>query len=365
MPCPPSARPTIRRLFILVATLAGLAAASAETHAASRAQANRQSEAAIRLAIIEETGANLSGGHFDSLERMAEDFRRAKARTPSGTWKMGWFYKAFETIGLNAPTPSATMAMNASLQTWLQSHPGSPTPYIALGHFIYWRTVASWRYRLATSNARPNWEPYRQGLAETYDFLLRAKPIAARDPEWYVVMENLGRLLEIDLAERHLLVEEGLDQEPHYHRLYFAAAEGLLPKWGGSHRMVEAFANEAVTRTREVDGESLYARIYWHLARIEFGPDLFRETGAEWDAISRGFRDIAKAYPEGWNLNAFALFACAANDFAKAGQILGQIGDGIIPELWPDRQTLEACQSLGAGSKRAAPRPAQRVSYPR
>lgn len=351
-------------------TLAGLVAASAETHAATRAQTNRQSEAAIRLAIVEETGANLSSGKFDALERMAEDFRRTKARTPSGTWKMGWLHKAFETIGLNTPTPDAAIAMNATLQAWLQSHPTSPTPYIALGHFSYWQTVAGWRHRLATSSALPNWEPYRQDLAETYDFLLRAKPIAARDPEWYVVMENIGRLLEIDLAERYLLIQEGLDQEPHYHRLYFAAAESLLPKWGGSYRMVEAFANEAVTRSRDRDGESLYARIYWHLAQIEFGTDLFRETGVEWNTVSRGFHDIVKAYPESWNLNAFALFACTASDFAKAGQILEQIGDRIVLDLWPDRQTLEACQSLGANSmgansKRAAPRPAQRVSYPR
>lgn len=326
-------------------------------------QASENAELAVRESIVKDVGTKLSIADRAGLEKMAEQFRATSARTPSGDWKLEWFYQTFERIGQNALNRDARTAIGATLRAWIDAEPESPTPYIALGHFEYWQALSMWSQRSLASGSRQSFAPYRTALIETYDMLLGAKAIAARDPEWYVVMENIGRLIQVDLAERFQLVEEGLDHEPRYHRIYFAAVVGLLPEWGGSYRMVETFAKGAVARTRSVEGEALYARIYWSISNGEFGPDIYRETGVERDAFNRGFRDIVKAYPGSWNLNAFAMFTCAAGDAGETKRLFDQIGDDIVRPLWNNVKYLDYCRSLAATGGAPPARPAQRVSH--
>lgn len=56
-----------------------------------------------------------------------------------------------------------------------------------------------------------------------------------------------------------------------------------------------------------------------------------------------GFDDMVARYPDPWNLNAYAYFACKAQDFKTMNRILEQIGDRSLYPVWPGSDTLEEC----------------------
>jgi hypothetical protein len=61
--------------------------------------------------------------------------------------------------------------------------------------------------------------------------------------------------------------------------------------------------------------------------------------------MSRGIDDVLARYPDDWNRNWFANFACEAADWRKGAGIIGD--RPWIPEAWPDRASFDACKMLG------------------
>jgi hypothetical protein len=59
--------------------------------------------------------------------------------------------------------------------------------------------------------------------------------------------------------------------------------------------------------------------------------------------MERGIDDVIARYPDAWNLNNFAKFACLALDRAKTKELLGRIGDSIVPQAWSSKSQLEQC----------------------
>ncbi len=90
---------------------------------------------------------------------------------------------------------------------------------------------------------------------------------------------------------------------------------------------------------------SLYTRIYWDLTEQE-GPDFdpFRDSHADWSLMKAGFEGLMKRYPKSkWNLNAYAYFACRANDGATYGELRARIGQDVIPSAWASNYSTDVC----------------------
>jgi hypothetical protein len=160
-------------------------------------------------------------------------------------------------------------------------------------------------------------------------------------------MLSVARLQSWEGKRYAAFANEALNAFPYHYNIAFEIANAQIPKWGGSVEALESFARNAVHLTEAKEGQSLYARIYWNEAG-ELGDDLFDSSLAQWPAFKAGFDDIIKRYPESWNLNSFARFACMAKDSAKAKELLARIGSDMDGNAWKSRDEYQACVALAA-----------------
>jgi hypothetical protein len=147
-------------------------------------------------------------------------------------------------------------------------------------------------------------------------------------------------------AEIEKRVREGRMQlNLYYHELYFQASYYLLPKWGGSNKMVDSLARDAAAATAQKEKKSLYARVYWYLDQVEYRGKIFSLSAAKWADMKDGFDDLTGLYPDLWNLNAYAYFACMAQDYKTMYGLLNRIGDQLVYSSWGSSglATYESC----------------------
>ena len=182
--------------------------------------------------------------------------------------------------------------------------------------------------------------------ARMYDDAWRAleecRTVGELEPEWYVIATRLLALQGRSEAADKALVFEGISRYPNYYELYFAGLEYVwYDSWGDKGRL-EEFAQFAVRNTVADEGTSLYARLYWYASQIEGGLKIFFDRWPNWPTMKVAIHDVIARYPDNWNVNNFARFACAAGDSGEAKSLIDQMEWPII-DIWKDPDILRAC----------------------
>lgn len=91
----------------------------------------------------------------------------------------------------------------------------------------------------------------------------------------------------------------------------------------------------------------MYARIYWNVSGYFDDSFLMRVEG-NWPKFRAGLEDLVARYPDRWNLNGFARFACAAGDKDTTRRLLAQINDAAFPAAWPSQAIYYRCRNWAA-----------------
>jgi hypothetical protein len=140
---------------------------------------------------------------------------------------------------------------------------------------------------------------------------------------------------------------EGTQKFKTYYPTYFTMLNFLLPKWSGSWKTVDNLVQWSVENTKEIDGNSMYARLYWSAAEsLSEKEKLFKDTRASWSKMKRGFDDLMERNPKSkWNLNNFARFACMAGDKKTYVALRRKIGKDVIDEAWKGNTSLDLCET--------------------
>jgi hypothetical protein len=332
----------------IVALAAVLALAAGYLHHVLIPSQGRAAELKQRDGIRAEVGRLLDARDYAGLEELAAGYRDGAERTQSGVWKLTVFYSGFHAKArFRDKGDPGWKTLSDRLRDWQVAYPDSPTPVVA-------NAVVMKRYAMALkplvifqrASTADDDEAFIAALMADKAYLERHKTVAARDPHFYVIWSNLAFALGADAAEFFDIVEEGLSRHPAYYQLYFAAMDYQAPSIRGNAEAVEAFANMAVERTRDQEGLSLYARVYWAAMSAYFGEDLFRRSRINWARMRDGIDDVLKRYPDQWNINNFALVACLAGDAAKTRALLDRIEGRPIPEVWGVSGTLQSCRRL-------------------
>ena len=310
-----------------------------------------QSRAATELEEREAiTAAALSAffhEDFSQLEEMSRVYRQEKTRTSSGLWKLTLFYagigEAIDTSAQGRNPDVAFQDAEAKTRRWAQKFPASPSARIAHSMMLLSR---AWAYR-GTGYARTvkpeAWAPFRKYVEMAREDLESYKAIAGADPRWYEEMLTVAKAQSWDRREFDRLLDEALDREPLFYQTYFAALEYLLPKWHGGTQEIEDFARDATKRTSKQEGKGMYARIYWYASQAQYQNDLFAGSQAAWSRMKAGFEDVVARYPDAWNLNNYAKFACLAQDKQKTRELLKRIDSDIVPEAWQPEPLRGQC----------------------
>jgi hypothetical protein len=299
-----------------------------------------------RDAIKAKVVAAFADEDFSRLDAMADEFRRSKSRTSSGLWHLTLFYAglgaAFHSHGAS---DEGWTEVEHSIERWAKAFPNSPTAHVAYGIALI---DHGWFFRgdqYAYAVPPDAWAPFSKYIGRAHDYLLAHKTEASIDPRWYETMLIIARAQDWDEGSFRRLLDEALLAEPDFYRTYFAALEYLLPKWHGDLTKVEKLANEAVIVTRRTEGMAMYARIYWYASQTQFGNNIFSNSLVVWPKMKTGFDDIIKRYPDTWNTNNYARFACLARDRKKAKQLFPLIGASPVAEAWSPPELFTRCRS--------------------
>lgn len=304
----------------------------------------------------------LINSDFKQLEELAEHYRSTKERTPSGLWYLSLFHlgvsRYLNTVRSKPQILPEGMAWEGTADemhakvfaAWQAAYPNSPTPYLANAMRLQ---AQGWRIRggsYAHEVPKEAWQPFFEKLTAARDHLINHRAIAARDPEWY----KLRIELVTELGEPATLVmdtvSQAIEAEPYYYGTYFVAARHFLPKWGGGPQYIPALISMAAESTKEKDGMSLHARIYWYLGgNIVEDPPLFTVADPSWPKIATGMDDILRSYPDNWNINNFLYFSCMAGDQKQAEKMLGHLKGDPIMLIWKERAVFNECKDFARG----------------
>jgi hypothetical protein len=327
------------RLFSLALLLvSGLLSAHASS-ATTEMEEDATISASTQRAFLQE--------NFSEMNAVSRGYRKEKSRTSSGLWRLTLFYMGIE-AAIDAETEGkerevAFRELERKTTKWAREYPNSPAAHIAYSMVLI---DHAWAYRGSgyASTVKPeSWAPFRRYIAMARENLETHKSVAAIDPKWYETMLTIARAENWDRSRFDSLLTEGLDREPLFYQTYFLALEYLLPKWHGGTREIEAFARDAVKRTSKWDGRGLYARIYWFASQTQFQNGLFTGSLADWSRMKNGFDDVVAKYPDAWNLNHYAKFACLAHDKVKTRELLKRIESDVVPDAWSPPALREQC----------------------
>lgn len=197
---------------------------------------------------------------------------------------------------------------------------------------------------------REDWKPFEKYVEKARVVLESSKDIGSKDPEWYVLMIDVATAQNWDAQRFHALLDEATTNFPFYYQIYFEAVNYLTPKWHGSKKEIEDFANQVVTRTSRKEKSGMYARIYWVASQDNYGSDLFTSSDVVWGRMSKAIDDVIEMYPDEWNINNFAYFSCLAGDAHKANKLIRMIDGKPIISAWHDINFFTQCKAWSDGS---------------
>lgn len=316
-------------------------------------------EAQLREGIEREVAQYLAKDDFAAYERRYAHALTSRERLPSGVFVANRLLRVLPDAArprsgslvagsgadfdLRKVESDLWIAMGQRAAKWVASYPDSVLAAIAQSEFHLQHGYAFRGYGPASGVPPRDMAAFKEQVGKAFDVLNARAAQGATDPGWHYQMLRVARLQQWEPARFTDLLKRAIAIDPGQYDIYFAASEMLLPQWGGNVDTLDQFADFAARYTMDQEGESLYARIYWNVAPY-FRGELFRASRADWHRMRTGFRDIVKRYPDSWNLNSFAWFACVAGDRATLGELLDRIGEAVEPEIWQTRQYYMGCR---------------------
>ncbi|MFZ6656796.1 hypothetical protein [Undibacterium sp. TJN19] len=226
-------------------------------------------------------------------------------------------------------------------------YPNSPLGVLAEAN--YWSSYA-WHARghgYSSSVTPEGWRLFHERMEKAEQVLIENKTAGDVLPNWYELMLEVKGALGRPEEDRSAIFYEGAKKYKTYLPIYFQMANYIHPLWGGSWKAVDDMVTWSVNNTKDTEGQSLYARIYWSVGQsVVYRDNLFTVSTAKWPKMRAGFEDLMTRLPKSkWNLNNFAMFACHAGDRKTFLSLRSKMADDIIGSAWPSTVSLELCEN--------------------
>jgi hypothetical protein len=185
---------------------------------------------------------------------------------------------------------------------------------------------------------------FQQKLAQAGRILAETRSAGRESPIWYwtalVVAGSTGE----PEARMDAIFEEAVKRFPDFLPIYYTRMNYLLPQWGGDFDQVDRFVKRSVERTRAQEGAAFYVWLYLDVIRKSPGDDPFTDMRVEWPTLRKAFEDLVGRYPDPWNKNLFATYACRARDRDTTVKLLVELGNDAKLGAWAPGVTTESCR---------------------
>lgn len=293
----------------------------------------------------------LAARDFAFLEQTVTKLRTSKKLLSDGQPELSAFYYGIanciqKRCSKDNIPPEAWERRRLLLNEWQQAYPNSSAVMIARAYLMkafalhargegYINTVSAEQYKLFTE---------RTGAARSIFEEIRSS--SADDPAWYSGLLDIAWLQQWPQEKFDALYNEGVRRFPYYLPLYFTKAWYLTPRWGGTQAAFAKHVDEIARNTSATMGETMYSRLHW----LTWGPEMFKSGQTDWRRMRQGFTKMTNDFPDQWNINNFAKFACVAGDPETLQTQLTRITTPIA-DAWGNLQYYENCVDYATRSK--------------
>ncbi len=287
---------------------------------------------------------NLEQNDFTAADALLDKWNVTRARDHDGAWKLDSLRNVLFYITQRSSWPQNL----AKIEQWKRARPNSS--WVVIAEAKYWAAYA-WHIHGNCTDCKDvdpvAMQIFNARMRRAEQILMQAKGFAANNPLWYETYLEIAIDAKRDEGLIQKVFTDGIRQFPHFQPLYVAMAEQWTPLYGkpADWNKVEDLANQAVRLTSDPDGTSDYAWIYSQIS-LEPGIErnnLLQESMVSWPKMRDAFEELIKRYPGEENLNAFAAFACRANDKETYLLIRPRIQGHIHPERWPSNFSPDMC----------------------
>lgn len=284
------------------------------------------------------TAMALAGGEFAKLERMHDEFLRDRLRATDGQWLL----EAFQ-AGIEGQFRGPEADTERYLRDWAAAIPGSTL--LPAVKAMRWHRLA-WNARgggFASAVPEEAFQIFRERLDKAAAALGESPNAGKASPLWYSAALSVAASRGASSAAVDALFDEAVARFPTYHRLHYTRVNFLMPEWGGSLETVDAFVEKSVKLTAATEGEAFYAWVYIGVAQGVRG-NFLESTRATWPKMKKAFADMVARYPDPYNRNLFATFACRVRDRETTARLLAELGAAAKLGAYSPGITTEGCQ---------------------
>lgn len=303
-----------------------------------RAHAGEQAE---RDAIKKQVSALFQADDFAALDELARGYV-AGERTQSGVWKLSLLESGLhEAMMHDARDTEYWAALEQRFAQWATQAPASAQAQLARARMYLTRAASFQRSGFGIKGSWGDYPPIVEQVQAARTHLEAHAELATVDPRWDEMMLEVARIQDWPYSQWSAQVDAALDRHPTYYSLYFNV---LNSRSSRNPVAIEKIVRDAVARTQATDGTGLYVRLYWWIYSSSYQEQLFEKSYADWPTLRTAIDDVLKDYPNQWNINHFAKFACLAGDAEKALELGEQITE-FDASAWRSRQEFDDCQS--------------------
>jgi len=334
--------PETGRLAQALALAMGGAAEPMPVAAAKQASAAPESaELSARNALISEVQGYLNKADYKSLEALRQRLLDPAQRTGSGVWKLAIFYNQLHWRPQNTRDMAYWTRMENEVKAWEKQFPKSNVAriyhvYVLLARGTAFRGTAGFK-----DVPKEDIERMMAATSEAMSILntLEKPMLKERDPEFYkALLQVLPYTGHYSFLGVMNTLADARKAFPNYHETYFSAAYFSTEMWASAPDAVDDIARSAMgMRIADSYADAMYARVYWYMSQMSYDDKLFDNSLADWSEMKTSFDVMVDRYPDPWNLNAYAYFACQAGDYATMAGLLSRIGERRVYTSWGKR----------------------------
>jgi tetratricopeptide (TPR) repeat protein len=297
-----------------------------------------EKERKARSALIEEVQGYLIKSDYKKLDALRNKLLKSQERTPSGVWKLAIFYNQLKEFPGRSREPEYWVKREAGAKAWEKQAPTSGAARIFHAYVLLARGLS---YRGSAFYDKVPREDIKRMLAAIDEgnavlFYAEKQLLKDKDPELFRVRMTLTPWGDNFRAlSNRTALDKAIALYPDYHETYFTAALYGSAMWHASPDEIDEIARRG-SKAGGADAAAMYARVYWYANRDVYEDKLFDDPASlvDWDTMKTSFEALVARYPDAWNLNAYANFACQARDYPTMDAVLRRAGDKRVYQTW-------------------------------
>lgn len=289
------------------------------------------------FAIYKQLNTLYEGAQFDQLEMAMTCLMTTTERLKSGHSGANAVYAFYR---IRMPAPGVRHDEPDRVNRWRKAKPQSLFAEFAslrLNYALAWSARSS---GFAAEVSPRAWHVFYEGLSATERALKKASPSVKQTPLWQQLLFATLQDQPDSRGSAEAVFAEGVRKWPGFYDLYEAGISRTTPYWNGSWARTEEFADRWSRSLADTEGDSLYARLYLHLAWWN-GIDP-RTTHASWPRLRLSLIELVERYPTAMHINLAASLACLYSDQEAYRKVIKGI-PAFMTDVWLFDTDFRSC----------------------